>query len=169
MYMKLAILAAFAFLYSLVAGRIERTRITGPMVFIAFGFLVGPLGTGWLKLDITSQGLRILADLTLSLVLFIDAANADISVLETSTLIPRRMLLFGLPGAIALGFVAGLLDVSVYERNIAGFNAKLEAFAGQLKRIKETLSIDIPFSRSLFWWSLYPTSFWIATFSMNPT
>ena len=109
MYLKLAILAAFAFLYSLVAGRVERTRITGPMVFIAFGFLVGPLGADWLKLDITSQGLRILADLTLALVLFIDAANADITVLRKSSLIPRRMLLLGLPAAIALGVVAGLL------------------------------------------------------------
>jgi len=121
MYLKLAILAAFAFLYSLVAGHIERTRITGPMVFIAFGFLVGPLGTGWLKLDITDQGLRLLADLTLSLVLFIDAANADISVFKTSTLIPRRMLLFGLPGAIALGFVAGLLlfeGIGIYQAAI---------------------------------------------------
>jgi len=34
--------------------------------------------------------------------------------------------------------VAGLLDVSVYERNIAGFKAKLEEFSGQLQRIKET-------------------------------
>jgi NhaP-type Na+/H+ or K+/H+ antiporter len=46
---------------------------------------------------------------TLALVLFIDAANADLSVHKASTLVPRRMLLFGLPGTIALGFVAGLL------------------------------------------------------------
>ena len=97
MYTELAILAAFAFLYSVVAGRVERTPITGPIVFMAFGFFVGPLGLGWMELDATNQDLRLLADLTLALVLFIDAANADASVLRTSTLIPRRMLLFGLP------------------------------------------------------------------------
>jgi len=117
-YVELAILAAFAFLYSIVAGRVERTPITGPIVFMAFGFLVGPLGIGWLALDVTGQDLRMLADLTLALVLFIDAANADTSVHRTSTLIPRRMLLFGLPGTIALGFVAGWLifdGLGIYE------------------------------------------------------
>ena len=118
MYSSLAIFAVFAFLYSVVAGRVERTPITGPIVFMAFGFLVGPLGAGWLELQVTNQDLRILADLTLALVLFIDAANAEVSVLRTSRLIPRRLLLFGLPGTIALGFAAGLLifdGLSMYE------------------------------------------------------
>ncbi len=109
MYAEFALLTAFALVYSLVAGRIERTSITGPMVFIAFGFLVGPLGVGWLGPDVTSRELRILADLTLALVLYIDAANADTSVLRTSIKIPGRMLIFGLPGTIALGIAFGLL------------------------------------------------------------
>jgi NhaP-type Na+/H+ or K+/H+ antiporter len=108
-YAEIAILAAFAFLFSVVAGRVERTFITGPIVFMVFGFLAGPLGIGWLEADVTNRELRMLADVTLALVLFIDAANADLSVHKASTLVPRRMLLFGLPGTIALGFVAGLL------------------------------------------------------------
>lgn len=48
--------------------------------------------------------LRVLADLTLALVLFIDAANADLSVLRKQFKIPSRMLLIGLPGVILLGF-----------------------------------------------------------------
>jgi len=118
MYTGLAIFAVFAFLYSVVAGRIERTAITGPIVFMAFGFLVGPLGVGWLQPQITNQDLRILADLTLALVLFIDAANADVSILIANRLIPRRLLLFGLPGTIALGFAVGLLifdELSMFE------------------------------------------------------
>jgi len=51
----------------------------------------------------------VLADLTLALVLFIDAANADLSVLKRNVVIPRRMLLFGLPLTIMLGFGVGLL------------------------------------------------------------
>ena len=42
MYIELAILALFVFLYSLVAGRIERSMISGPMVFVVMGFLMGP-------------------------------------------------------------------------------------------------------------------------------
>jgi NhaP-type Na+/H+ or K+/H+ antiporter len=104
MYTELAILALFIFIYSLVAGRVERSVISGPMVFVVVGFLIGPSGIGWLKGDATSGDLRTLADLTLALILFIDAANADLSVLKRQFRIPSRMLLLGLPGVIALGF-----------------------------------------------------------------
>jgi NhaP-type Na+/H+ or K+/H+ antiporter len=118
MYANLALLAAFAFLYSIVAGRVERTPITGPIVFMAFGFLIGPLGVGWVEVTASAQDLRMLADLTLALVLFIDAANADTSVLKANIVIPRRMLLIGLPGTIALGFLSGWLlfdGLGIYE------------------------------------------------------
>ena len=154
MYIEIAILAAFAFLYSIVAGRVERTPITGPIVFMAFGFLAGPFGIGWLALDVTNAELRVLADVTLALVLFIDAANADTSVLRSSTLIPRRMLLFGLPGVIALGFVAGLLifdELSVFEVAIlATMLAATDAALGKgvvsnkavPSRIREGLNVE---------------------------
>ena len=55
MYAELAILALFIFLYSMVAGRIERSSISGPMVFVVVGFLMGPFGLGWLKGDATAE------------------------------------------------------------------------------------------------------------------
>ena len=109
MYLPLAILASFAFLYSILAGRLEKTPISGPMVFIAFGLLVGPLGTGWLKLDVTTTELRILADLVLALVLFSDAASVNKVALKSGLHLPLRMLLVGLPAVIALGFLTGWL------------------------------------------------------------
>jgi NhaP-type Na+/H+ or K+/H+ antiporter len=121
MYVELAILALFIFIYSMVAGRIERSAISGPMVFVVAGFLMGPFGFGWLKGDATSDDLRTLADLTLALILFIDAANADISVLKRQFRIPSRMLLLGLPGVIALGFGLAVLmfdGLSLYEAAI---------------------------------------------------
>jgi NhaP-type Na+/H+ or K+/H+ antiporter len=108
-YIEFAALAFFALLYSLVAGRLEQTPITGPIVFLSFGLLVGPLGFGWLDLEVDRQELRILADMTLALVLFIDAANADMSVLRKYAAIPLRMLLLGLPMTIGLGMLAGML------------------------------------------------------------
>jgi len=109
LYIEFAILAVFALLYSLVAGRLERTFVSGPMAFLAFGFLAGPRCLDWLGLDVGDDWLRILADLTLALVLFIDAANANKSVLKTNAGIPLRMLLFGLPMTIALGVGVGML------------------------------------------------------------
>ena len=109
MYLELALLAVFVFLYSAVAGGLEKTMISGPMVFTVVGLIVGPIGLGWLQPELDNVGLRVLADITLALVLFIDAANADLGVVKRGLAIPRRMLLFGLPLTIAFGFGTGLL------------------------------------------------------------
>jgi NhaP-type Na+/H+ or K+/H+ antiporter len=117
-YESLAIVAAFAFVYSAIAGRIERSMLTGPIIFIAFGLLCGPSGIGILDINVDQIELRVVADITLALVLFIDAANADLSILRTNIKIPRRMLLVGMPLAILLGVVFGLYlfpDVSLFE------------------------------------------------------
>jgi len=109
MYVELALLAVFVFLYSAVAGGLEKTVISGPMVFTIVGLILGPLALGWLQPELDNRGLRVLADLTLALVLFIDAANADLGVVRRGLVIPKRMLLFGLPLTIGLGFGVGLL------------------------------------------------------------
>jgi len=121
MYVELAILALFIFLYSMVAGRIERSVISGPMVFVVAGFLMGPFGFGWFEGDSTNLDLRTFADLTLALVLFLDASNANFSVLKRQIRIPSRMLLLGLPGSIVLGFGFAVLifdGLSLYEAAI---------------------------------------------------
>lgn len=67
--------------------------------------------------------LRVLADLTLALILFIDAANADFEVLKRQFRIPARMLIIGLPGVIVLGTVtaAFMFDVlTLFEAAILG-------------------------------------------------
>ena len=109
MYQNLAILAAIAFLYSVTAGGWERTPVSGAVLFTSIGLLFGPLGLGLLHLDVDAEGLRTLAELTLALVLFTDAANANLAILRNSFRIPQRLLLIGLPLTILLGFGVGLL------------------------------------------------------------
>ena len=109
MYNNLAIIAIFAFAFSAIAGRVERSWVTGPMFYIFFGLIVGPVGLGFIHLRVGAVELRVIADLTLALVLFIDAANADLKTLRTHATIPRRMLLVGLPICIALGAWVGTL------------------------------------------------------------
>ncbi len=109
MYENLAILAAFVFLYSLISGGLERTPINGAIVFTAFGLAFGPLGLGLLTLKVDEEGMRTLAELTLALVLFTDAANANLRELKHSFHIFQKLLLIGLPLTILLGFGAGVL------------------------------------------------------------
>ena len=105
MYQNAAILAMFLLIYSAVAGRVERSWISGPIVFTGIGFILGPDGLGVLGVNITGEGLRLLAELTLAMVLFTDAANADFAIVRRNLGLPERLLGVGLPLTILLGFV----------------------------------------------------------------
>jgi NhaP-type Na+/H+ or K+/H+ antiporter len=109
-----AILALFVLGYSVIAGRVERSWISGPIVFTAAGVILGPNVLGLLRLDLDAGDLRVLAEATLAMVLFTDAANADLRVLRRTVTLPGRLLLIGLPLTILLGFaVAWLLFPSL--------------------------------------------------------
>jgi len=123
MHEHLAIVAIFVFVYSLIAGLVERSVLSGPIIFVLTGVALGPLGLGIFPADESRVMVRNFADLTLALFLFIDAANADLRTLRTRFHIPARMLIIGLPGAIVLGGVLALFifDVlSLYEAMIVG-------------------------------------------------
>jgi len=109
MYSNLAILAAFVFVYSIVAGRLEKTPLSGALVFVLFGLIFGPLGFDFLELRVDAELLSNLAELTLALVLFSDASNANLRELKHSFHIPQRLLLIGLPLTIVLGCITGIL------------------------------------------------------------
>lgn len=111
MYQVLAILALFTLVYSAVAGRIERTWLSGPIIFTAFGLLVGPVCLDVLPLNTDGESMRSLAELTLALVLFTDAAGADMGVLKRARALPVRLLLIGLPLTILLGFGMGVVFI----------------------------------------------------------
>jgi NhaP-type Na+/H+ or K+/H+ antiporter len=109
MYQNLAILAAFVFVYSVAAERLEKMALSGAIIAMGFGLAFGPLGLGVFKPQVDGDLLRTLAELTLALVLFTDAANANIGVLRVGLRLPVRLLLFGLPLTILLGFGVGIL------------------------------------------------------------
>ena len=154
MYIELAVLSLFVFCYSLIAGRVERMAMSGPIVFVLVGLLMGPLGLGWFKGEASNTELRVLADLTLALVLFIDAANADFSILKKQLHIPSRMLLLGLPGVIALGTVLAAVlfnALTLFEAAILGtMLAATDAALGKAvvtnknvpARVREGLNIE---------------------------
>jgi sodium/hydrogen antiporter len=108
MYQNAVMLAAFLLVYSAIAGRIERSLISGPIVFTAVGFILGPDGLGILHINISGEGLRLLAEMTLAMVLFTDAANADLGVVRRNLGLAQRLLLIGLPLTVVLGFLCAL-------------------------------------------------------------
>ena len=109
MLSNIALLAGFAFFFSLVSGRISSTVLTGPMIFVSVGLLIGPWGMHLLDLNMDMYGVRSFADWTLAIILFTDAAEADRSALVSKIRLPERMLLIGLPLSMLFGTLAGLV------------------------------------------------------------
>jgi len=108
MYGNAAILAAVVLIYSASAGRVARSWLSGPILFTAAGLVVGPLGFGVLRLEITAVDLKVLAEAALAMVLFTDAAHADLGVVRRTVGLPQRLLLIGLPLTIVFGFLVAL-------------------------------------------------------------
>lgn len=75
MYEDLALIAGFILVYSAVAGAVERTWISGPIVFTGFGLLIGPLGLDLLSWKTDRETIRTLAEVTLALVLFTECGR----------------------------------------------------------------------------------------------
>lgn len=107
MYQNLAVFAAFLLTYSIFAGRFESRLLNGPLMFMLAGLLLGPAALGLLQADISKEEIKFLAELTLAIVLFSDAANANLKVLHAYEWLPLRLLLIGLPLTVACGWLIG--------------------------------------------------------------
>ena len=110
MYQNLAVLAALLVLYASLAGALESKPINGPLLFLLAGLVTGPSGLGLLNLSLDRNDLRFLAELTLSIVLFNDAAKADLAQLRQSRSLPLRLLTLGLPLTLIAGWLAAWLS-----------------------------------------------------------
>lgn len=154
MHESLAVFALFAFVYSTVARGMERTPINGALVFVLFGYLCGPAVWNILDPGVEREGLRNVAEMTLALMLFTDAAQADLRVLGRSYQFPWRLLLIGLPLTLLLGFVFSLWllpGLDVFEAAlVAAMLAPTDAALGKAvitnprvpAVIRETLNVE---------------------------
>jgi len=100
------LVACSVFGFGLVSRRLADSPLTPPLVFVGLGVLFGPWGLGWLDLSVEQGAMHILAELTLILVLFGDAARIDLSALRRELGLPVRLLVIGMPLTILLGCLA---------------------------------------------------------------
>jgi sodium/hydrogen antiporter len=89
--------------YGLFSRLSERSPISAAMVFVSVGIIAGPLGFDFLELGMNSSTVRVLAELTLILVLFVDASTIDLPSLIKVKGLPFRLLVIGLPLTMVLG------------------------------------------------------------------
>jgi sodium/hydrogen antiporter len=104
----LATLALALLAFAAITGRVDGTPVTSAMVFVAVGLLVGPEALGLVELSSHGEPVKLLAEATLTVVLFADASRIDLRVLRREIDIPARLLGIGLPLTLVAGLVVAV-------------------------------------------------------------
>jgi NhaP-type Na+/H+ or K+/H+ antiporter len=118
----LALLGIVIMVSALLSGLIERSGMPQVAVFLAIGAALGPAGLGALHLTLESSALRVIATLSLTLVLFTDAVTLDLSEVRRHAVLALRVLGPGTLLSAALVALAGwwLLDLAWPAATILG-------------------------------------------------
>jgi len=93
--------------YALISRQFGRWWISMPATMVVLGFLVGPAGLNFVNLSVSSETVKTVAEITLALMLFHDAARIRLRDLRGESTLPVRLLGLGLPVMIILGAVVG--------------------------------------------------------------
>ena len=149
----LGILVAYI-LYSLFTRAIERTLLTLPIVFMCLGYLLSDELHAAAPPQVLDEGKRLLAEITLVLVLFSDASRVQFSQLKRTWTLPARMLLLGLPLAVLLGTLMtwlvspeggvamALLTAAVLSPTDAALGVPVVASPDVPERLSETINVE---------------------------
>lgn len=128
-------IATLFVVFALVSKRLSTTAVTGPMLFVAVGVLVGSAGFGIIGEEGNGRSISLLFEATLAIVLFSDATVINSSNWREEASIPGRLLTIGLPLTVAAGFaVAAMMfgDLGLWEAAlIAAILAPTDAALGQ--------------------------------------
>ena len=104
---ELAAIALALVAFSAMSGRLGRSVVTPAIFFTSAGLLAGPV-LGLIDLSVRSETVKLLAEATLTLVLFADASRIEFRALRTEFAVPTRLLGIGLPLTIVAGTLAGV-------------------------------------------------------------
>ncbi len=145
--------------FALVSARVGRLALTMPMVFVAVGALTDAVGL--IDIDLGAEGVAILGEVTLAVILFGDAVRIDASALRREVAIPARLLLVGLPLTVGLGtllFLVLVPSLSIWEAAlVAAILSPTDAALGQAvvedravpQRVRQGLNVESGFNDGL--------------------
>lgn len=105
----LAIIGIVIIVSALLSGLIERSGLPQVAVFLALGAALGPFGLRVLNIGLDSAALRVVATLSLALVLFTDAVSLNIAEVKRRGALALRLLGPGTLLTAALIALAGWL------------------------------------------------------------
>jgi NhaP-type Na+/H+ or K+/H+ antiporter len=123
----LAVVAVGAVVWGLFSARFERWNLTAPIAFLVLGFLAANPPIDLIDVHTSSETVRVVAEITLALVLFSDASRVNVRELQRDAAIPTRLLAIGLPLTIGLGVLAALVVFAGIDAWVAALIAAIVA------------------------------------------
>jgi sodium/hydrogen antiporter len=115
------VVALLVVAWASLSGLLGRHSVTGPLVFVAVGYVVANPDWGPVSVNVEVESVHLLAEVTLALVLFSDASRIDLAELRRDLSLPVRLLGIGLPLSIALGGLVASLMFDSLPWALAGF------------------------------------------------
>jgi NhaP-type Na+/H+ or K+/H+ antiporter len=116
-----AVVALIVLGWAIISGALARHNVTGPLIFTIAGYLLANPDWGLMTVDVETESVHALAEITLVLVLFSDAARMNVSKLRHDFSLPLRLLGIGLPLTLILGGVTAALIFGDFTWALAGF------------------------------------------------
>src|ERR1044072_7927138 len=120
--LTLALIGVVIIVAALLSGLIDNSDLPQVGAFLALGAMLGPAGLGLLDVTLNSPILRVVATLSLVLVLFTDAVSVSLAEMRRHGALEFRVLGPGTLASAALASLAGwkLLGISVPGAAILG-------------------------------------------------
>jgi len=124
------------------------------MVFVLLGLVSSPIGFGWIALSVDNRVVHVIAEVTLILVLFTDAARINLKQLWSDHDIPMRLLLVGMPLTIAAGalvawvilpelfFIEALIVAIILAPTDAALGQVVVSSPSVPERIRQALNVE---------------------------
>src|SRR3954453_16161661 len=97
-----ALVALVVFAWGLFSARLGRADLSAPIVFVTVGLLLSEV-LHVIEPDVSQEGVKLLAEITLVWVLFADASRVGLRGLRGDLGLYSRLLGVGLPLTIAVG------------------------------------------------------------------
>ncbi|MBJ7337813.1 cation:proton antiporter [Mycolicibacterium sp.] len=107
------VLTVLVLCYAMVSGLVKRWYLAPALIFVLFGILLGPFVLDVIDVGNNASSFTVVAQLALTVILFNQAAQLDLSTVFRRREVTFRLLVIGIPLAIALGTVTALLVLPV--------------------------------------------------------
>ncbi len=99
--------------YAVVSGLVKRWYLAPALIFVLLGMTLGPWGFDVLEGGPDTSTFTVLAQLALTVILFNQAAELDLSAVARRGGLTFRLLVIGIPLAITLGVITALVVLPV--------------------------------------------------------